>query len=83
MIVVDEALPGGLAANAAGVLALTLGGTVEGLAGPDAVDADGQVHPGLIPMGLPVLAAPRGQLRDLGARALDAGVGVIDFPTFG
>jgi hypothetical protein len=83
VIVVDEGLPPGLAANAAGVLALTLGATVEGLAGPDAVDADGQVHPGLIPMGLPVLAAPRGRLGDLRARAVDAGVGVVDFPTFG
>jgi hypothetical protein len=83
VIVVDEALAPGLAANAAGVLALTLGATVEGLAGADAVDADGQVHPGLIPMGLPVLAAPRGQLGDLRARAVEAGVGVIDFPTFG
>jgi uncharacterized protein DUF2000 len=83
VIVVDEALPPGLAANAAGVLALTLGATVEGLAGADAVDADGQVHPGLIPMGLPVLAAPRGQLGDLRSRAVGAGVGVVDFPTFG
>jgi FAD/FMN-containing dehydrogenase len=83
VIVVDQELPPGLAANAAGVLALTLGATVDGLAGADAVDADGEVHPGLIPMGLPVLAAPRGQLGDLRARAVDAGVGVIDFPTFG
>jgi hypothetical protein len=83
VLVVDEALPPGLAANAAGVLALTLGATVDGLAGAEAVDADGQIHPGLIPMGLPVLAAPRAQLGDLRARAVGAGVGVIDFPTFG
>jgi hypothetical protein len=83
VIVIDEALPPGLAANAAGVLALTLGATVEGLVGTDAVDADGEIHRGLIPMGLPVLVAPRDQLGALRARAVDAGVGVVDFPTFG
>ena len=62
VIVVDEDLAPGLAANAAAVLALTLGATVDGLVGPDLVDADGDVHPGLFAAGLPVL----------GARARDA-----------
>jgi uncharacterized protein DUF2000 len=83
VVVVDEALPPGLAANAAAVLALTLGATVGGLLDGDIVDADGQVHPGLIPIGLPVLCAPRERLTELRLRAAPAGVGVIDFPTFG
>jgi hypothetical protein len=83
VVVVDEALPPGLAANAAAVLALTLGATVGGLLDGDLVDADGEVHPGLIPMGLPVLCAPRALLTELRMRATPAGVGVIDFPTFG
>jgi hypothetical protein len=83
VIVVDEALPPGLAANAAAVLALTLGATVGGLTGADLVDADGARHPGLIPAGLPVLAASRVRLADLRARAADGGVGVVAFPTFG
>jgi hypothetical protein len=83
VVVLDDALAPGLAANAAAVLALTLGATVDGLVGEAIVDADGEVHPGLVPMGLPVLCAPRAQLGDLRARALAAGVGVVDFPSFG
>ena len=83
VIVLDEGLAPGLAANAAAVLALTLGATVAGLTGPDLVDADGQVHPGLFSAGLPVLGAPREQLAPLRARAVQDGVGVVDIPALG
>ncbi|MEN3282899.1 MAG: hypothetical protein V7607_4039 [Solirubrobacteraceae bacterium] len=83
VVIVDEALPPGLAANAAAMVALTLGATVEGLPGADLVDADGNTHPGLIPSGIPILAASREQLSDLHARAERNGVGVVDFPAFG
>ena len=83
IIVVDEALPAGLAANAAAVLALTLGAREPGLVGADLIDADEEAHPGLIPIGLPVLRAPRDELGRLRARAGQAGLGVIDFPAFG
>ena len=82
VIVVDESLPPGLAANATGMLAVTLGATVAGLPGAALVDADGDVHCGLIPQGLTVLRAPADRLSDLRTQAA-AGedVGVIDFPT--
>jgi hypothetical protein len=83
VIVVDESLPPGLAANAAGVLALTLGATVPALAGPDFVDADGESHPGLIPTGLPILRAASHELSRLRERARAARLEVIDFPAFG
>jgi hypothetical protein len=83
VVVVDEALPAGLAANAAAVLALTLGATVGGLQGRDLVDAEGNVHPGLIPFGLPVLAATRPMLTELRERAVQAGLGVVDMPAIG
>jgi hypothetical protein len=83
VIVVDADLAPGLAANAAAVLAVTLGATVDELAGPDLVDADGEVHPGLFEKGLPVLGAERHALPELRARALAAGVGVIDIPAVG
>jgi hypothetical protein len=83
IIVVDQDLPPGLAANAAAVLALTLGAREPDLAGVGFVDGDGQPHPGLIPIGLPVLKAPRAKLGDLRGQAADAGLGVIDFPTLG
>ncbi|HEY1480906.1 MAG TPA: DUF2000 domain-containing protein [Gaiellales bacterium] len=83
VIVVDDALPVGLAANAAAVLSLTLGARASGLIGGDVVDADGSVHPGLIDRGLPILRAPASQLGAIRARALESGVRVIDFPSFG
>jgi hypothetical protein len=82
VIVVDESLSPGLAANATGMLAVTLGATVAGLPGAALVDADGNVHPGLIPQGLAVLRAPAARLTDLRARAAASeDVGAIDFPT--
>jgi hypothetical protein len=83
VIVLDSDLPPGLAANAAAVLALTLGAREPGLVGPDLIDADDETHPGLIPLGLPVLRAPRGELVRLRTDAGEAGLEVIDFPTFG
>lgn len=83
VIVVDDALPAGLAANAAAVLAVTVGARTPHVVGADLVDADGGTHPGLIPIGLPVLAAGADALPALRDRALDAGVDVVDFPAFG
>jgi hypothetical protein len=83
VIVVDEGLPAGLAANAAAVLALTLGAREPSLVGAEIVDGKGETHPGLIPMGLPVLAAPRAELGALREAAVGAGLAVIDFPTVG
>lgn len=82
-LVVDANLPPGLAANAAAVLALSIGARYPDLPGLDLVDADGAVHPGLIPMGLPVLSAPTERLGLVRTAALDAGLHVIDFPTAG
>lgn len=82
VIVVDQSLPPGRAANAAGMLALTLGATVDGLPGPELVDGDGKLHHGLIPQGLTVLSAAPGRLNEVRAQAAASDeVGVIDFPT--
>jgi hypothetical protein len=83
VIVLDQDLPPGPAANAAAVLALTLGAREPDLVGADLVDADAGTHPGLIPMGLPVLRASRDELVELRSRAAGDGVTVIDFPAVG
>jgi hypothetical protein len=83
VIVLDGTLAPGLAANAAAVLALTLGVRSPELVGDDVIDADRQRHPGLIPQGLPVLRAPRAELGRLRAAARAAGLDVVDFPVFG
>jgi hypothetical protein len=83
VIVVDEALPTGLAANAAAVLGITLGARIPGLVGDDFVDGDRRAHAGLIPFGLPVLRAPRPELATLSTRARETGLAVVDLPAFG
>ena len=83
MVVVDEALAPGLAANAAAVMAMTLGAKVPALVGDEFVDGAGERHPGLITTGLPVLRAAADELPRLRAKALEAEVGVIGFPALG
>jgi hypothetical protein len=83
VVVVDEDLAPGLAANAAAVVAMTLGARAPGLIGEDYADAAGSVHPGLITKGLPILRAPADELPALRARADAAEVGVIGFPVNG
>ena len=83
VLIIDEVLPSGLAANAAAVLALSVGASFPDLPGPDLIDADGAKHPGLIPMGLPVLAASADRLGALRAAAVDLRLHVVSFPTVG
>ena len=71
VLILAEALPAGLAANTAAVLALTLGRTAPHLFGPDATDADGRAYPGLTTQPLPVLTADRQALTELHTRAVD------------
>jgi hypothetical protein len=83
VVVVDEALAPGLAANAAAVMAMTLGTKVPALVGEGFVDGAGDEHPGLITTGLPVLRAKAEELPALRARAVAAEVGVVGFPRSG
>ncbi|CAM3604849.1 DUF2000 domain-containing protein [Deinococcus saxicola] len=73
-------LPPGLAVNAAGVLAVTLGHRVPQLLPPDALDASGEVHAGLINVPLPILVLGRDGLKELRQRAArQDGLTVVDF----
>jgi hypothetical protein len=83
VIVVDETLPPGRAANAAAVIALTVGQRHPALVGPALVDASGVVHPGLIPIGIAVLAASQAALAGVREKAIAAGCDVVDFPVQG
>lgn len=69
VIIVDEALPRGLAANAAAILGITLGARYPELVGKDATDAGGSVHAGIITTPVPVLKASVEQLRALRSAA--------------
>ena len=71
MMVISESLPVGLAVNAAGVLAATLGRRVESLVGPDVVDGSGERHAGLVRIPIPVLKADEEEIRKVRARAAE------------
>jgi len=83
VIIVDAALPVGKAANAAAVIALTIGQRHPELVGTALVDADGIAHPGLIPIGIAVLAAGRDELANIRAKGVEIGCDVVDFPVQG
>lgn len=83
VIVIDDSLPVGRAANAAAVIALTIGKLRPHLAGTDLIDKSGAVHPGLIPIGISVLGASATDLPGIRAKALARKLDVIGFPVQG
>ncbi|WP_308281610.1 DUF2000 domain-containing protein [Cellulomonas sp. PS-H5] len=81
VVVVDEALEPGRAANAVACVTAATATGVPGLMGPTASDAGGDVHTGLPWTGCTVLGAPRATLAELRAKAAAApGVHVADMP---
>jgi len=69
VVVVDNGLPAGRATNAAICAAAATSRAVTGLLGDDAIDADGNAHPGLPWAGCTVLAADPVTLRAIRAKA--------------
>lgn len=62
-IIIDNALPAGLAINAASVIGISFGRTIDGLVGPDRQSLDAVNYPGVISAPLPVLRASGEDLR--------------------
>lgn len=83
VIVVDRDLPRGRLANAVAVIALTVGQRHPVLVGAPLVDGAGFAHPGLIPIGVTMLAASRDELPAIRRQALATGCDVVDFPVTG
>jgi len=83
VIIVDKDLPIGRLVNAAAVTALTIGQRHPVLVGEPLIDGSGFAHPGLIPIGIAVLAASQDELPDIRRKGLEAGCDVIDFPVEG
>jgi hypothetical protein len=83
VIVINQDLPLGNIANAAAVLALTLGQRHPMLVGEALADSQGQCWPGLIPIGISVLAASEEQLAALLQQPRAAEVDRILFPVDG
>jgi hypothetical protein len=82
IININESLPPGKACNAAAVVAFTLGQRHSRLVGQPLIEAGGATHPGLIPVGIPILRAPAAKLASLRGKALGQ-CDVVDFPRQG
>jgi hypothetical protein len=72
-IVLDAELAPGVAANAAAVLAMSIGKKHPEWVGEDLVDGAGSPHPGLTAHAIPVLRAAAEELGSLRERALGRG----------
>ncbi len=83
VIVTDKALSGGHLANAIAVIALTVGQRHPILVGEPLVDASSFAHPGLIPIGIPMLCTQQSDLVEIRQTAIDNGCDVVDFPVEG
>lgn len=83
VVILNADLPTGKAANAAAVISLTLGQRHPDLVGEPLIDADSRTWPGLIPVGIPVLAATNEQLRALLQRGGEPEFDAIIFPVEG
>lgn len=65
VIVVDEELSIGAAANTAAVLGITLGKRLPETVGSDTADADGNIHMGITQLPVPILMGSRELLKTL------------------
>ena len=84
VIVVDNSLPMGKSANAAAVIAFTLGQRHPQLVGANFYDRQGGAHPGVIFTGISILGASQDELAIIRARASAAPeLDVVDFPVEG
>lgn len=70
VIVVDNALGLGHAANAVSVIGVSLGRSVDGLVGPDMQSRDSVNYPGVIYAPLPILLSTNEKLQELQEKAL-------------
>ncbi|MGP7734065.1 DUF2000 domain-containing protein [Oceanimonas smirnovii] len=64
-IIIDKDLPPGLAINAASVIGISFGRTVDNLVGPDMKSIDMVNYPGVIYSPLPILLSPSNYIHEL------------------
>lgn len=71
VMVMDEALAPGIAANTAALLGMTLGSRVQDAIGCDVKDADGHTHMGILQIPLPILKLNTERLQELRRQLFD------------
>jgi len=83
VVILNSALPAGKAANAAAVLALTLGQRHPHLVGEPLVDAASKTYPGLIAIGISVLSASGAAMSALFEQTASSDLDCVIFPSDG
>jgi hypothetical protein len=79
-IILDRDLGGGYAANAAAVLAMSIGKRYPELVGGELADRDGNAHPGITSVPIPILAVEAAELPRLREAAMaEGGLWTVDF----
>src|SRR5437763_16253947 len=73
VLVIDEELPIGLAANTATVLSITLGRRIETIVGPDVIEASEKVHTGITWLPMPILEAQADSIEAIRQQAANNG----------
>jgi hypothetical protein len=63
IIVIDQKLPKGLAANTAAVLSISLGAKLPDIVGSDVTDSSGDKHPGLMHIPIPILCSDENEIK--------------------
>lgn len=80
VIIIDEALPLGVSANAVAVLAFSASPSLPSCVGETVLDASGNEHRGITNIPFPILAAPATELASLKDRAAESpDISCIDF----
>lgn len=69
VIVLDETLPIGVAANVAAIMGVSLGKQLPDIVGTNVRDAEGGQHAGIVEIPIPVLKALSSDIRDIRNRA--------------
>ena len=65
VMVIDETLPAGIAANTACIMGITLGRHIPEAVGPDVLDKDGRTHLGIVAVPVPILKASADKINDI------------------
>lgn len=63
VMVIDQELPAGIAANTAALMGMSLGSRIPEVIGCEACDKSGLTHPGVLQIPLPILKADKETLR--------------------
>lgn len=65
VMIIDETLPSGMIANTAAVMGVTIGKCFPEAVGPDVFDQEGNCHPGIIMIPIPMLKGNAALFKDL------------------